>query len=134
MVSLRDHLRADEDAGLTRLHGIDDARKICGGGGGVAIQAGERLIRKQLAQSLLDSFGALAHRFDPKAAAWAGLGQRSAVAAVMTAQDSLTAMDRQARVAIRAGSDPSARGAQQRRRVAATVDEHDDLAAGREMS
>ena len=104
------------------------------GGGGIAVETDQRLVRKQLLQRLLDPLGALADGFDRKAAALAALWQRLDGAAVMAAQFGRAAMHRQARIAVPAGRDPAADRAQQRGRVAAAIDEDQHLCAGAEVS
>ena len=77
---------------------------------------------------LLDAFGTLADRPHREAALWTVLRQRRVGAAVMAAQPARALVHGQARITVRAGGDPAAGRAQQRRRVAAAIEEGEHLA------
>ena len=102
-------------------------------GGRVAVEANERFLRKERPQSLLDALGALSDRLEREAAARTARWQCFDRATVVAAQLAVRAMHRQSRIAVAARRYPAASGAQQRRRVAAPVDEHQYLAAHGQM-
>ena len=86
---------------------------------------------KRPRQRLLDAFGALADRIERRAAAAANLRHRLPCAPQWWQRSCCArAMQRHARIAMRARRDPAAGAAQQSRRVAAPVQEHDHLSAG----
>ena len=133
MMALREHLRADQDAGRAAVHAIQHALHRAARRRGVAVQPGEGRGREQPGQSLLHALGTLAHRVQGLPAAPAGQGHALHGAAVMAAQLRRTPVQRHVRIAMRAGGHPAAGAAEQRRRVAAAVQEHDHLAARRQM-
>ena len=79
-------------------------------------------------QGLLDALGALADRLHREPALRAARRQRRIRTAVVAAQPAGLLVHGQARIALAARGDPAAGRAQQRRRVAAAVEEHQHLA------
>jgi hypothetical protein len=131
MMSLGHHLGADQDPGRARQHAADDGFELFGPRRAVAVEPDQRLLGEQFAQGFLDPLGALADRLDSEAAAQATLRQRLDRPAMVAAQLAAGPMHRQARVTGMARGYPAAGGTQQRRRVAAPVDEHQHLPRGR---
>ena len=99
----------------------------------VAVDAHQRRGGKELRQRRLDAFRALADR---RAAPCRSAGSRRAAPVPRRSdgrQARLAQMHGEPRVAGRAGRDPGAAGAEQRRRVAAAIQEHEHLACGGEV-
>ncbi len=84
-------------------------------------------------QGLLDPLRALPHGQQRLAAAAANRRHGGLRAAVMAAKLLRAAMQCHARIAMRAGRDPAAGIAKQTRRIAAPIQEYDDLSAGLEV-
>src|ERR1700729_1061145 len=134
VVTLREHLRADQDARLAAVHPVEHGLNGAAGGRAIAVQSGERRVWKETRQGLLDAFRALTHRQQCLPAAAADGGHRGLRAAVMAAKLLRSAMQGHARIAVRTGGDPAAGVAKQTRCIAAPIQEHDDLSAGLEVS
>ena len=132
-MALGEHLRADQDARLAAVHPVEHGLNRASARGAIPVQPRQRCVGKQARQGLLDAFGALPHGQQRLAAAAANCRHGRVCAAVMTAKLLRATMQSHARIAMRAGGDPAAGVAKQTRRVAAPVQEHDDLAAGLEV-
>ena len=64
IVSLGHHLSAHEDARFARVHAAHGVLHVAALAHGVAVEAHQRRVRKQLRQRFLDAFRALAHGLD----------------------------------------------------------------------
>ena len=130
VVPLGQHLGADHDGGFAFL----DLRQMCIQGafaaGGIPVDANHRH-RQGLFQQFGKLFGAAAGFLDGAGAAVrAAAGDALLVAAVMTAQGAVAAMPGKKAVAAFAFRLPAAVVAENHRRVAAPVDEHQSLITG----
>ena len=133
VMTLGQHLRADQDARFAAVDPGDGRLQVGGIAHAVAVKAGDGQARKTRRQGFFDALGAMAQRPHPVAAARAGGGQRLVGAAVVAAEALLLLVDGQPRIAVPAGRDPAAAAAQQRGRIAAAVDEDQHLRSGRQM-
>ena len=95
-MSLGEHLRSDEQADLAASDPFQRFLEAAAPSHGVAIDTREWNFLKELCDRLLDALGALAHGLRRLPALWTGLRDRLLLAAVMTAEQPVAVVDRNA--------------------------------------
>src|SRR3569833_881367 len=124
VMTLRQHLRADQNRVLAALRLVEQLLQRAFASGAVAVDAGDGVIRKTFAQHLLAALRAVAERSQLIAVTgWAVRLRLMLGAAVVAAQASLRGGIDQMRVAAPAARDPAAIVAEQRLRIAAAIQE-----------
>src|SRR3569623_3459715 len=134
VMTLREHLRADQNRVFAALRLVAQLLQRAFASGAVAVDAGDGVIRKTFAQHLLDALRAVAER--PQlftATGWAVRLRLLLGAAVVAAQASLRGVKDQMRIAAPAARDPAAIETEQRRRIAAAIQEQEHLLAARQV-
>ncbi len=130
VVPLGDHLRADKDVHLARMHRVKLRFQRSLELGRVGIDAGHARARQGLGQLLFQLLGAAAQGRDVRvAAARAGGRHPLGEAAVVAAQRAVQLVEDAEGAAVRAFALPAAFQAVQDRRIAAPVQEHQALLA-----
>ena len=131
-MTLRQHLCADEDIDIAGVHAIADGCEGTRSPRRIAVDARDARRGERFGQHPLQPLRAEAQRQQIHVAAFrTRVRQALLMAAVMAAQRGRRAMHRQSRAAARAIRLPAAARAQQRRREAAAIDEHQRLLAPR---
>jgi len=133
VVTLGEHLRADQDIDLARVDALAHVGKGALAPRAVAIDALDARLRKALGERSLEPLRAVADGNEVHVAA-VGTAAREpvGVTAMVTAQIRRLAMHDEPRAAARTSRLPAAGGAQERDREAAPVDENERLLAARE--
>ena len=127
------HLRADQNAWLAFLDGGEQLVHRVFTRGAVAVDPQHRVIREKNAQALFGALGARADRAQVYFAALRAVARHPLnVPAVMAAQLAMALVHGHASVAALALGHPAAVVAQQRRRKAPAIEEHQHLLAGGE--
>src|SRR5690606_2058372 len=133
VMPLGEHLRAHQQAGFATIDNPQELLHRAFARSAVAVDAQDREIWKENAQTLFGSLGTGPHRaqVDPiafGAAQWRSLG----MAAVVTAQLVVALVQGHARIATRALAEPAAVVAQQGRSESAAIEEYQNLLTGGE--
>ncbi len=128
VMPLRDHLRADENIDLARMHIGKERLRAAFAARAVSIDAQHARARHRARKRLFDALRAASERRDIDVAALRARARNARLpAAVMATQRAFGLMQHDIGAAARAAGDPAARIARQLRRVAAAVEKHQAL-------
>jgi len=134
VMSLGDHLRADQDARLPGNHALHRRLDVTSLAHGIPVEAHLRHVGEKLCQLLFDALRALSHRPQGKSALRTALRQWRIGAAMMAAQASCGLVHGQACITFAAGRRPPAGSAQESGRIPAAIEKHQHLALRTQMA
>src|SRR6185369_17093665 len=127
---LGEHLRADENVDLARVHAVAHARECAFAPRAVAVDALDARVRKTGDERALEPLRAVAERHEVDIAAFGTSPQQPlGMAAMVATKIGGLAMDDEPSAAARAPRLPAAGRAEQRNRKAAPIDEDEGLLA-----